>query len=432
MTAWSSLFSPKLAFGAVAACSVGTAAAVHLGAEVWALSLLAMTITSAAVGWLEASNRARETARLTASLESAARGVLNGRICRINPAYKDLARAQGAFNRLMDVFEAFAREAGAAMQHASRGAYYRGIRPEGLVGDFRPYVAAVNDGLDAMARTSETFRANASQISDRIRRVSGEITESADHLDRHGRAMQAQASRSAELCGIGLDAAEDGARRGSSIADTTGELHSVIGEIAKEAAAAASSAEQSTNRLGATRETLNDLSQVAERIGSVVGAITQIAEQTSLLALNATIESARAGESGRGFAVVAQEVKALALQAGEQTGQIASQVEAIQSRVRHTVSGIETVHQDLAETRGRAAAIAAAVEQQSAAVGEIASDVTTVSQEVDRAAGSARDAAAEAESTKQASDQMLEIVARVRSTVGELEADVTRFLAAVE
>jgi methyl-accepting chemotaxis protein len=57
--------------------------------------------------------------------------------------------------------------------------------------------------------------------------------------------------------------------------------------------------------------------------------IDAIASQTNLLALNATIEAARAGEAGRGFAVVAGEVKALASQTSQATGEIAATLRAL-------------------------------------------------------------------------------------------------------
>ena len=71
-----------------------------------------------------------------------------------------------------------------------------------------------------------------------------------------------------------------------------------------------------------TQEAIRSLNDAADRIGSVVGAISAVAGQTNLLALNATIEAARAGEAGKGFAVVASEVKALANQTSHATQDI--------------------------------------------------------------------------------------------------------------
>jgi methyl-accepting chemotaxis protein len=67
-----------------------------------------------------------------------------------------------------------------------------------------------------------------------------------------------------------------------------------------------------TQRNAVIADTHTAMSQVLDRINSIIQSINGISDQTNLLALNAAIESARAGEAGRGFAVVADEVRTLA------------------------------------------------------------------------------------------------------------------------
>ncbi|WP_171050741.1 methyl-accepting chemotaxis protein [Bacillus sp. BHET2] len=82
-----------------------------------------------------------------------------------------------------------------------------------------------------------------------------------------------------------------------------------------------------------TSETVEALGHRSSQITTIIGTITDIAEQTNLLALNAAIEAARAGEHGRGFAVVADEVRKLAEQSRQAAKGVTEIVHSIQEEV---------------------------------------------------------------------------------------------------
>lgn len=155
------------------------------------------------------------------------------------------------------------------------------------------------------------------------------------------------------------------------IATASEELSATINDICRQATHASECARQAVEQVRSTDHTVQSLSLTANRIGEVVGLISNIAGQTNLLALNATIEAARAGESGRGFAVVASEVKSLATQTAKATEDVTQQIGAVQKVAADAIEAIKGIGATIAQVSEVATAIAAAVEEQGAATQEI-------------------------------------------------------------
>lgn len=88
---------------------------------------------------------------------------------------------------------------------------------------------------------------------------------------------------------------------------------------------------------------MGGLKENADKMQTVMGLISSIANQTGMLALNASIEAARAGEAGRGFAVVASEISSLASQTNSATGDINRLIENITISIEEVAKAVDSL-----------------------------------------------------------------------------------------
>jgi len=158
---------------------------------------------------------------------------------------------------------------------------------------------------------------------------------------------------------------------------------------------------------------IGTLKAASEQIGSVMGTIQAIADQTKLLALNATIEAARAGEAGRGFAVVAAEVKELSEQTTAGTDQIRGQIEAMQHETSEALKVIQSITSVITELDEHAMAVAGAMTEHQAAAAEIARAISGVS---------------EASESTETSARSIEAIVRDMDTVKSANEQIQAFL----
>ncbi|NYZ17424.1 hypothetical protein HL658_33190 [Azospirillum sp. RWY-5-1] len=149
-------------------------------------------------------------------------------------------------------------------------------------------------------------------------------------------------------------------------------LSDSFAEITKRVGDATSSSSDAATLSRDAEVNAHTLAEASARIGNVVTLIERIAKETRLLALNASIEAARAGDAGRGFAVVAAEVKTLAEQTNDATGNIRSQIEQMQESIDRTVAAITAVAARIGQVSGDVAAITDSVSEQSVVTRDIA------------------------------------------------------------
>lgn len=257
------------------------------------------------------------------------------------------------------------------------------------------------------------------------------LAQSAGVLENTARSMQSTATDTTDRSTTVAAAAEQATANVSIVANSANEMGKSVSEIAQQVSHSTVIAGQAVQRAQETGRTMEQLALSAEKIGNVIGLISDIAEQTNLLALNATIESARAGDAGRGFAVVAAEVKTLATETSKATDEISAQILAVQNITRDSVGAISEIGRIIDDINTVAVAINAAVEQQAAATREIArntAEATSGAQDVSRNISMVLDGARH---TNSSSEEVVSAAQRLGADANKLNEQVEEFLKSV-
>ncbi|MGD1878917.1 MAG: methyl-accepting chemotaxis protein [Kiloniellaceae bacterium] len=306
--------------------------------------------------------------------EIARSGDFNLRIMK-GKSSPDAEVLRNAINHLVDVTDAFVREAGAAMQHVAAGKYFRKIILRGLPGDFRASADRANAAIADMAAKTERFASLTSSFEQEVTSTIETVEQAVGAVGEQSKALNGYAADSSHRATTMAAAATEASSNVQTVAGAAEQLSAAIRDITEQVERQATITQEARSNAKTASERMQELVETSQEIGKVLGLISDIAEKTNLLALNATIEAARAGEAGKGFAVVANEVKALANQTAAATGEIARQVQGIQDTTQRTFSANEQVTKMVESISEIAGAIAGAAEQQSAATREIANSI---------------------------------------------------------
>jgi len=138
-------------------------------------------------------------------------------------------------------------------------------------------------------------------------------------------------------------------------------------------------------------ELILELSEHTQQIGSIIGVVEDITEQTNMLALNAAVEAARAGEHGKGFAVVASEIRKLADESKQATAKITSLIYDIQQATNSTVMATEEGTKEIESGVDLAHQIAQNIEKLRSTIQETVNSVDLIVKDIDNQIDSTRE-----------------------------------------
>jgi PAS domain S-box-containing protein len=165
---------------------------------------------------------------------------------------------------------------------------------------------------------------------------------------------------------------------------------------------------------------MQELSERAEAVGQITDVITSVAEQTNLLALNAAIEAARAGEHGKGFAVVAEEVRKLAEQAANATGEITGLLKGIQELVQARSEQMRTTAANVEDGANQVSEMATAFDSMSEGIRSTDERSQNVSATTEELSASSEELNATFEEIAASSEELTSLAQSLQETAAKL------------
>jgi len=285
------------------------------------------------------------------------------------------------------------------------------------------------------------------QMTASLQSITRQVREAADRLS----------SAAAEILAATIQQVAAASEQSASISQTTttvDEVRSIAEQLAARAQEVADSAQrsvefsdageaavQSTNesmaqirrQVEGIAENILALSEQTQQIGDIIATVNDISSQSNLLALNASVEAARAGEQGKGFAVVAMEVRSLAEQSKNATGQVEAILSDIQRATNMTVmateegtkrvgkgvdlstkSGevIEQLGSALTQSSQAAAQMVAGGQQQTSGIEQIALSMQNINQAMVQSLASTRQTEKAARNLSELANSLLQLVER--------------------
>jgi methyl-accepting chemotaxis protein len=216
--------------------------------------------------------------------------------------------------------------------------------------ELRELSGHLNDMAANLRHLSTEVKGGAHSVGAAATEILATVSEQGSSLTEQSAAISQTSATAEEL----RAAAEHSASRAREVAERAQAASKASDEGTEVVEGIVGGMEEIRERVEAIAQDILALSEQTQQIGEITATVDDLAEQSNLLALNATIEAARAGEQGRGFAVVAAEVRNLAEQSKQGTGQVRAILSDIQKATNEAVLATEQGIKVVERGRGRA------------------------------------------------------------------------------
>ena len=288
-----------------------------------------------------------------------------------------------------------------------------------MLGNIRALINKADTVAKALGNASERVGGNSGILLEETKSITTSISDV-----EQGIVMQAN---DAENC---LTRMDDLSKKIGVVSENTGKIANIADVTKSTVSDGLATIDTLQDKVKATTQVtaevisnIEDLEKASQSIANIVGAINDIADETSLLSLNASIEAARAGDAGRGFAVVAESIRKLAEQSLNSVNEIRNIVGKIQ---KQTVDTVEVAKQAELIVNSQEEALKATIDvfhDIDKHVSGLAENLSQISAGIDEMEGAKKDTLAAIESISAVAEETASAVTEVNEAAGrQLEA----------
>ena len=288
-----------------------------------------------------------------------------------------------------------------------------------MLGNIRALINKADTVAKALGNASERVGGNSGILLEETKSITTSISDV-----EQGIVMQA---KDAENC---LTRMDDLSKKIGVVSENTGKIADIADVTKSTVSDGLATIDTLQDKVKATTQVtaevisnIEDLEKASQSIANIVGAINDIADETSLLSLNASIEAARAGDAGRGFAVVAESIRKLAEQSLNSVNEIRNIVGKIQ---KQTVDTVEVAKQAEVIVNSQEEALKATIDvfhDIDKHVSGLAENLSQISAGIDAMEGAKKDTLAAIESISAVAEETASAVTEVNEAAGrQLEA----------